>query len=114
MFTGPVILAFLALAVNAEPILRRVDTPLVTLQSAKRVNATGALSLLKRDQARAKVLAAKGQNPAFKNAGIVSSIPATNQAVDYTVTVRTCLLFALIVRDSQPYTDFNRQPTNYL
>ena len=78
----------LALAINAEPILRRVDTPLITFQSAKRISTNGTINLLARDQARAKFLTAKSGNPlAFKNAGIVSSIPATNQAVDYTITV---------------------------
>lgn len=81
----------LALSVAANPILfnqRRAGTP-ITLKSAKRVNATGTFNLVVRDQARAKNLKAKGANPtlAFKNAGVVGSIPATNQAVDYTVDV---------------------------
>ncbi|TCD68312.1 hypothetical protein EIP91_011171 [Steccherinum ochraceum] len=82
----------LALSVAANPILfnqRRAGTP-ITLKSAKRVNATGTFNLVVRDQARAKNLKAKGANPtlAFKNAGVVGSIPATNQAVDYTVDVQ--------------------------
>lgn len=87
MFSGSCLLSLvvLALAVDASSIYRRVDTPLITLQTAKRVNTTGVLSLLAKDQARAKFL--KSSDSAFKNAGIVSSIPATNQAVDYTVTV---------------------------
>ncbi|TCD68313.1 hypothetical protein EIP91_011172 [Steccherinum ochraceum] len=91
MFPGSylVSLATLALVVTAEPVFRRVDTPPITLQTAKRVNTTGTVNLLARDQARAKVLKAGGSNKlAFKNAGIVSSIPATNQAVDYTVQIK--------------------------
>ena len=95
MFQGSFLFSIivLALAAHAEPIYRRVDTPLITLKTAKRVNSTGAFSLLARDQARARFLRAKGENPSkFKSAGVVSSIPATNQAVDYTVEVRWCTL----------------------
>ena len=94
MFPGVAFLTTiaLALAVAANPIMftpRRAGAP-ITLKSAKRVNATGTFNLLVRDQARAKGIKAQGQNSklAFKNAGVVGSIPATNQAVDYTVDVR--------------------------
>jgi len=94
MFPGAVLLTTiaLALAVTANPILynpRRSGAP-VTLKTAKRVNETGTFNLLVRDQARAKGLKAKGTNPtlSFKGAGIVGSIPATNQAVDYVVDVQ--------------------------
>ncbi|THH26965.1 hypothetical protein EUX98_g7217 [Antrodiella citrinella] len=94
MFPGAILLTTvaLALAATANPILynpRRSGAP-ITLKSAKRVNATGTFNLVVRDQARAKGLKAKAANPklAFKQAGIVGSIPATNQAVDYTVEVQ--------------------------
>ncbi|KAH8099773.1 acid protease [Cristinia sonorae] len=90
MFHSTALLSLVALALvaNAEPILRRVDTPLVTLKTAKRVNSTGAVNLLARDQARARVLKTGASPLSFKNAGIVSSVPATNQAADYTVEVQ--------------------------
>ncbi|KAH8099771.1 acid protease [Cristinia sonorae] len=77
----------LALAVAANPLFGR-DQPRVTLPIAKRVNATGTVNLLQRDQARAKGLKRLG---AARTGGFVSdaviSIPATNQLVEYTVNV---------------------------
>ncbi|CAL1694483.1 unnamed protein product [Somion occarium] len=73
-----------------ETLLRRVTGGTITLQAAKRINSTNIreVGLLQRDQARAKVLKARAtaKGP-FDNAPIVGSIPATNQAVDYTVTL---------------------------
>lgn len=88
----------LALAVVGNPLferneelLRRVQGGVITLQAAKRINSTNVqqVGLLKRDQARAKGLKARATATGpFDKAPIVGSIPATNQAVDYTVTVR--------------------------
>ncbi|THH26973.1 hypothetical protein EUX98_g7218 [Antrodiella citrinella] len=90
MFPGSYLLSFvvLALAADASSVYRRVDTSPITLKTAKRVNTTGTVDVLARDQARAKFLKSGGKVSPFKNAGIVSSIPATNQAVDYTVEIQ--------------------------
>lgn len=88
----------LALAVVGNPLyerngefLRRAKGGVITLQAAKRINSTNVqqVGLLKRDQARAKGLKARATTSGpFDKAPIIGSIPATNQAVDYTVTVR--------------------------
>ena len=88
----------LALAVAGTPLferneelLRRAKGGIITLQAAKRINSTNVqeVGLLQRDQARAKGLKAHATaSGPFGKAPIVGSIPATNQAVDYTVTVR--------------------------
>jgi len=86
----------LALAVAGSPVfnyddlVRRGGQKPITLKGAKRVNNTGSFGLLVRDQARAKTLRGKGSagTSKFNNAGIVSSIPATNQAVQYVVDVQ--------------------------
>ncbi|TCD68311.1 hypothetical protein EIP91_011170 [Steccherinum ochraceum] len=76
----------LALAVAANPLAIR--EPLVTLPFAKRVNITGTVNLLQRDQARAQGLKRLGQ---ARTSGVVPdaviSVPATNELVDYVVNV---------------------------
>lgn len=93
----------LALAVAATPtsIFER-DTDIrdtfvrrtspITLQSARRFNFTNAGGLLQRDQARARDLVAFAEDTANSRVGPAplassGSIPATNGAVDYTVSV---------------------------
>lgn len=70
-----------------ETIVRRAAP--ITLQSARRLNLT-SLNLLQHDQARARQLEAIGQGNAGSRitpALAPGSIPATNAAVDYTVSV---------------------------
>ncbi len=108
MFSGYSLLTavVLALAVSASPasdsiferdtdardtVVRRASP--ITLETARRLNFNG-LKLLQNDQARAQQLAAIGAAGAPRPkiggtpaAGGPSSIPATNGAVDYTVSV---------------------------
>ncbi|KAJ3477061.1 hypothetical protein NLI96_g10723 [Meripilus lineatus] len=70
-----------------ETIVRRAAP--ITLQSARRLNLT-SLNLLQHDQARARQLEAIGQGNAGSRitpALAPGSIPATNAAVDYTVSI---------------------------
>ncbi|RPD60570.1 acid protease [Lentinus tigrinus ALCF2SS1-7] len=75
-----------AVTVSAKPIVIR-DSP-ITLPIARRFNLTGVPSILKQDQARAKVLKARSQGSGnYKQAAALFDANATNQAVDYTVSV---------------------------
>ncbi len=77
-----------AVTVAAKPIVIR-DSP-ITLPIARRFNLTGVPSILKQDQARAKVLKARSQGQgkgASPKKAAVFPVDATNQAVDYTVSV---------------------------
>ncbi|RDX52328.1 acid protease [Lentinus brumalis] len=77
-----------AITVAAKPIVIR-DSP-ITLPIARRFNLTGVPSILKQDQARAKVLKARSQGQgkgASPKKAAVFPVDATNQAVDYTVSV---------------------------
>ncbi|PSR71068.1 hypothetical protein PHLCEN_2v13037 [Hermanssonia centrifuga] len=89
---SPLLIALtLALVVSANPLTVR-DAPLVTLPIAKRVNTTSTTSLLKHDQARARGLIARANARLNGKRGpspdtIVGSTPATDQIVDYVVTI---------------------------
>jgi len=97
MFPGASLLTTIVLALavvgtpvfNYDDLVRRGAQKPITLKGAKRVNNAGTIGLLARDQARAKTLRAQGEagSGKFKNAQIVSSVPATNQAVQYVVDV---------------------------
>ncbi len=94
MLAGLRLLSALVLAValssQADALFVRRDAAPITLPFARRVNATGAAKLLKIDQARAKALKsrAKAGTPNSRLTAI-SNVPASNQAVDYTTTVRS-------------------------
>lgn len=79
----------LALVVTANPVVIR-DSP-VTLPLVRRLNANGtAFNLLARDQARVSGLRSFAQRKltgTLSEAATLASIPATNQAVDYVVSV---------------------------
>ena len=81
-------LTTVAVTVAATPIVIR-NSP-VTLPIASRVNTTGVPSILKQDQARAKTLKARsqaqGKSASLKQAALFD-VDATNQAVDYVVSV---------------------------
>ena len=82
----------LALALVAATPLVSVRDTLVTLPIAKRINFTGAASLHARDVARARHLRSKAEarlagRSFIEDAGIVGSIPVTNQAVSYVANV---------------------------
>ena len=86
---GKQLLSWLMLAVvvivQAEPILRIPDST-ITLPIAKRVNGTsikGNIPL--RDKTRAQAL--RTRPSLVLQPEVVGSIPATNQAVDYVVSV---------------------------
>lgn len=72
----------LALVAAANPLV--VREPLITVSVAKRVNSTGTANLVKRDRARVQALFNKNK---IQPNTIVGSVPATDQAVDYTVDV---------------------------
>ncbi|PSR71071.1 hypothetical protein EW026_g3656 [Hermanssonia centrifuga] len=77
----------LALTVAANPIVVR-DSP-ISLPLVRRVNSTGTISLVERDQARVRHLKARANALAagkFEE-DAVTSVPATNQLVDYAVSV---------------------------
>ncbi|KAJ3490046.1 hypothetical protein NLI96_g1724 [Meripilus lineatus] len=75
-----------SLRVLASPIVVR-DSP-ITLPVARRVNATGAANLVKMEQARARALSNRSTAAKFHTNELPSySIPATNQFVEYVVTV---------------------------
>ncbi|OBZ76214.1 Polyporopepsin [Grifola frondosa] len=78
-------LCALSLTARAIPLVVR-DSP-VTLPFARRLNFTGSATLLEIDQARAKALKARSQSQGKFDKSAVISVPATNQAVDYTVSV---------------------------
>lgn len=84
----------LALAVAANPIIQIRDAP-VTFPLVKRVNLTGTVNLLERDQKRAQGLKARasaklnGHTSLVKDAA--ASVTATNQLVDYIVNVSDSL-----------------------
>lgn len=81
-----------SLRVLASPIVVR-DSP-ITLPVARRVNATGAANLVKMEQARARALSNRSTAAKFHTNELPSySIPATNQFVEYVVTV--CVLIDL-------------------
>jgi len=86
MFSSLLATLLLALTVAANPVVVRDN--LITLPIAKRVNSTGATNVLERDQARARGLRQIGE---AKTSGLKSdaviSVPATNQLVDYVVSV---------------------------
>ena len=85
-------------------VVRRDAVP-ISLPFVRQVNMTGVPNIVKQDQARAKMLKARG-NPAgsagtstFQQAAVFD-VSATNQAVDYVTTVRLslCTLWALADR----------------
>lgn len=81
-----VALAF-ALAVAASPVVIR-DSPL-TLPLVRRLNTNGTFNLLARDQARVSSLR-QFSRQRFSEAiddAAVTSVTATNQAIDYVVSV---------------------------
>lgn len=73
----------IALTVNAEPLLRIRDST-ISLPIAKRVNATSIGKIALRDKARAQAFI-HGRSKLQPQ--VVGSIPATNQVVDYVVSV---------------------------
>ncbi len=90
MFSRSALLATvtLALAAAANPIVQIRDAP-VSLPIAKRLNFTGTVSLLERDQKHAQALKNRANaklNGQFVEAA-AGSVPATNQLVDYVVNV---------------------------
>ncbi|KAI0094424.1 aspartic peptidase A1 [Irpex rosettiformis] len=90
MFSRSALLATitLALAAAANPIIQIRDAP-VSLPIAKRLNFTGTVSLLERDQKHAQALKTRGNaklNGQFVEAA-AGSVTATNQLVDYVVNV---------------------------
>lgn len=69
----------------------------VTVPFARRVNATGVAKLLEVDRARAKSFKTgtrAAPTPFQQNAA--ASIPATNQAVDYVMTVSPVIFLRLL------------------
>ena len=90
MFSKLFIPVYLALSIAASPVVVR-NSP-VSVQLARRFNATGGKSVLAADQARAKFLKS-GVKSARKAAGGSGSIPATNAVVTYTAAVGTSLYF---------------------
>ena len=90
MFARTALLALCSAAIAAaSPVVVRDRSP-VTLSVARRLNTTGASTLLQIDQARAKALKANAgtSRKAFKSAAsLLSSIDVTNGAVDYTASV---------------------------
>lgn len=103
MFSPASLLATLSFALvvaAAGPVVIR-DSP-ISLPIAKRVNFTGPASLHGRDQARVQHLRRvaeskkNGQFTALASDAVVS-VPAENQAVEYTVNVRFLIFgFALL------------------
>ncbi|SRR6266404_1092194 len=89
MFPTASLTAFLCLAfsVAATPVV--VDKPPVSLSFARHLNVTGAHDLVQKDQARAKkfVSISKAKQSGTLSPGAVVSIPATNIAVVYVVTI---------------------------
>ena len=62
----------------------------MTLQFARRFNFTGSSKILELDQARAKALKARAlAQPGHFSRAAITNVPATNQAVEYTATVRS-------------------------
>lgn len=98
MFSRSALLAALslALAVASNPIIQIRDVP-VTLPMVKRMNLTGTINLLERDQKRVQGLRARanaklnGQSSFVEDAA--ASVTATNQLVDYVVNVSDDLCF---------------------
>jgi cathepsin E len=74
----------LASASLAKPVV--IDGPLLSTSVTKRVNGTNLRGLVKRDQARAQALL-KGRGGSTFSEAVVSSIPATNEAVTYIANV---------------------------
>lgn len=90
MFSRSALLAAvaLALAAAANPVVQIRDAP-ISLTFAKRLNFTGTVSLLERDQKHAQGLKARAAaklNGQFVQAA-AGSVSATNQLVDYVVNV---------------------------
>ncbi|KAI0695636.1 acid protease [Cytidiella melzeri] len=81
------LLSFLSLALIsfAEPLKIRDST--ITLPIARRVNATGLAGFVQRDKLRAQFLK-QGKSGSLRQASVVGSIPATDEAVDYTVKIQ--------------------------
>ncbi|KIP11109.1 hypothetical protein PHLGIDRAFT_114776 [Phlebiopsis gigantea 11061_1 CR5-6] len=69
----------------ASPALHVRDS-IITLPVAKRVNTTGIIKLVPHDRARAQKL--KGSKGGLQPDTIIGNVPATNQAVDYVVSVQ--------------------------
>ncbi|OBZ76839.1 Polyporopepsin [Grifola frondosa] len=78
-------LCALSLTAKATPVVVR-DSP-VTLPFARRMNFTGSATLLEIDQARAKALKARSLSHEIFDKSAVIGVPATNQVVDYIVSV---------------------------
>ena len=79
--------ASLSLSVCATPVV--VRDSFVTIPVAKRINTTtGTLKLVEHDRQRVRSLLAKASHSQLQSQTIVGSISATNQAVDYVVSVR--------------------------
>ena len=83
-----VFLGVLALGLYSDAAVVRRESP-VTLQFARRFNFTGSSKILELDQARAKALKARAlAQPGHFSRAAITNVPATNQAVEYTATVR--------------------------
>lgn len=73
----------------AHPTVTIRNNP-VTLQVARRINATSVRDLLKIDQARAKAIKNRPKVQSHNTtAAAVFGVPATNQAVDYILSLRS-------------------------
>ena len=83
----------LSLALSADAGLIRRDAVPVTIPFVRRMNLTGTAKIIELDQARAKTLKSRA-NSGFKQTAVFD-VPATNQAVDYTTTVRIFSHFSL-------------------
>ena len=81
-------------ATLASPAVTVRNSP-ITLPFARRINATSVRELLKIDQARAKSIKNRPQVQPHTKSGsaAVFGVPATNQAVDYILNVRTPTLY---------------------
>ena len=87
-FVSVLVLAIILSAQSRAAHIRRDAAP-ITLPFARRVNATGAAKLLQIDQARAKALKSGQMGASAFKQSAVFNVPASNQAVEYTTTVRT-------------------------
>lgn len=79
----------LALTVAASPVVIR--NPPVTLKLSKRFNVTGTLNILQRDQARARVLRARGEARRNGKRAVVNE-PVVNEATTYVVSRKQSVL----------------------
>ncbi|KAI0752479.1 acid protease [Daedaleopsis nitida] len=90
MFAGLSALLFVlavGLTLPGEALVVRKTAAPVTLPFARRLNFTGAASLLQLDQARAQTLKAHAAATGKFTKAPIINVPATNQAVDHVATV---------------------------